>query len=112
MLQGSSPMKKVTLSASTALLALGAVGLPAVAQAWTRSYVVEYAEPAMYYGAKTGTLEPGTDCSTGTAAEPNWTQIMMDAGYTKEEAVWLRNPANPTRVPAHGQNQMAFRGKD
>ena len=36
----------------------------------------------------------------------------MDAGYTPEEAKWLRNPANPTRSPVHGQNQMAFRGKD
>ena len=36
----------------------------------------------------------------------------MDAGYTREEAQWLRNPANPTRSPIHGQNQMAFRGKD
>ena len=38
--------------------------------------------------------------------------MLVDAGYTVEEAKWLRNPANPTRSPVHGQNQMAFRGKD
>jgi hypothetical protein len=37
---------------------------------------------------------------------------MMDAGYTRQEAVWLRDPAHPFRIPSHGQNQMAFRGKD
>lgn len=96
----------------TALLAASALmALPAAAHAWTKSYVVEWAEPATYYGAKEGTLEPGTDCPAGVT-EPNWVDIMSKAGYSREEAAWMINPANPTRVPGHGQNQLAFRGKD
>src|SRR5262245_42357411 len=79
---------------------------------WTKTYVVEWNEPAMYYGAKSGVIDPGTDCPAGTNPEVDWVKVLMDAGYTEEEAKWLRNPANPTRSPVHGQNQMAFRGKD
>ena len=79
---------------------------------WTKTYVIEWNEPAMYYGAKTGVIDPGTDCPKGTNPEIDWIQVLVDAGYTLEEAKWLRNPANPTRSPVHGQNQMAFRGKD
>jgi hypothetical protein len=66
----------------------------------------------MYYGAKTGVTDPGIDCPKGTNPSPDWIKVLVDAGYTPEEAKWLRNPANPTRSPVHGQNQMAFRGKD
>src|SRR5260370_40156634 len=79
---------------------------------WTRTYVIEWNEPAMYYGAKTGVIDPGTDCPAGTNPEIDWVKVLVAAGYTLEEAKWLRNPANPTRSPVHGQNQMAFRGKD
>jgi len=79
---------------------------------WTKTYVVEWNEPAVYYGAKTGVIDPGTDCPQGTNPEVDWIKVLVDAGYTLEEAKWLRNPANPTRSPVHGQNQMAFRGKD
>lgn len=80
--------------------------------AWTKSYVIEWNEPAMYYGAKSGVIDPGTDCPAGTNPEIDWIKVLTEAGYTMEEAKWLRNPANPTRSPVHGQNQMAFRGKD
>jgi hypothetical protein len=79
---------------------------------WTKTYVIEWNEPAMYYGAKTGVIDPGTDCPNGTNPEIDWIKVLVDAGYTLEEAKWLRNPANPTRSPSNGQNQMAFRGKD
>ena len=32
---------------------------------WTKTYVVEWNEPAMYYGAKSGVIDPGTDCPEG-----------------------------------------------
>ncbi|MGI1677296.1 MAG: hypothetical protein K6L75_01070 [Cellvibrionaceae bacterium] len=87
--------------------------LPAVAQAdWTKSYVIEWNEPAMFFGGDAGILDPGSDCPKGVNPEIDWVSVLMAAGYTKEEAEWLRNPANPTRSPVHGQNQMAFRGKD
>lgn len=92
---------------------VAALATPCVALAnWTKTYVVEWNEPAMYYGAKTGVIDPGTDCPNGTNPEIDWIKVLVDAGYTREEAQWLRNPANPSRSPVHGQNQMAFRGKD
>jgi hypothetical protein len=102
-------MKKSTIT-GLALVATAASS-PALA-AWTKTYVVEWNEPAMYYGAKSGVIDPGTDCPKGTNPEIDWVKVLMDAGYTREEAQWLRNPANPTRSPIHGQNQMAFRGKN
>lgn len=99
-------MRKAFLLAAAAALAAPA---PALA-AWTRTFAVEWYEPAMYYGAKTGVIDPGTDCPAGTNKEPDWIKVMTDAGYTREQALWLRNPANPTRSAVHGQNQMAFRG--
>ena len=97
---------------SLAIAALG-IAVPGIAMAaWTKTYVVEWNEPAMYYGAKSGVIDPGTDCPKGTNAEIDWIKVLVEAGYTEEEAKWLRNPANPTRSPVHGQNQMAFRGKD
>lgn len=82
------------------------------AAAWTKTYVVEWNEAAMYYGAKTGVIDPGTDCPAGSNPEPDWKKVLMDAGYTEQEATWLRDPSHPFRIPNHGQNQMAFRGKD
>lgn len=94
------------------LLATAAAAAPASASAgWTRTFVVEWYEPAMYYGGKSGTTEPGTDCPAGTNPEPDWIKVLTDAGYTRQQALWLRDPANPTRSPIHGQNQMAFRGE-
>ncbi|MEX1033216.1 MAG: hypothetical protein WDZ30_07630 [Cellvibrionaceae bacterium] len=95
------------------ILGFAALLVPGVALAdWTRSYVIEWNEPAMYYGAEGGVIDPGSDCPQGTNPELDWIQVLMKAGYTREEAEWLRDPANPTRSPVHGQNQMAFRGKD
>src|SRR5262245_21412164 len=108
-------MKRYLIAAALTAIAiafLAAFPVSATAQKWTRTYVVEWNEPAMYYGAKTGVIDPGTDCPKGTNPSPDWVQVLVEAGYTLEEARWLRDPANPTRSPVHGQNQMAFRGKD
>lgn len=86
--------------------------LPAGAYAdWHRSYVIEWNEPAMYFGGYTGIEGPGSDCPQGVNPELDWVEVLVKAGYTREEAEWLRNPANPSRNPSHGQNQMAFRGE-
>ncbi len=111
--EANAPMSRAHGCAWTAALTVLALGSPSAAlAAWTKSYVVEWNEPAMYYGAKSGVIDPGTDCPQGTNPEIDWIKVLMDAGYTREEAEWLRNPANPTRSPVHGQNQMAFRGKE
>jgi hypothetical protein len=97
--------------AGLAAVALGFTGTAAAE--WTKSYVIEWYEPAMYYGAKADTLlDPGTDCPKGTNPEPNWVNVLTKVGYTKQEATWLRDPSHPFRIPNHGQNQMAFRGRD
>ena len=96
-----------------AILCIVAGSMPAMASAeWHRGYVIEWTEPAIYYGAKEGVIDPGTDCPAGPNKEIDWIKVLLDAGYTREEAELLRNTANPTRSPVHGQNQMAFRGKD
>jgi hypothetical protein len=66
----------------------------------------------MYYGAKAGVLDPGTDCPKGSNPEIDWVKVLIKAGYSEAEAKWLRNPENPSRSPVHGQNQMAFRGRN
>jgi len=100
------------LATSLVFVTAAAAQQPSHPAKWSKTYVVEWNEPAMYYGAKTGVTDPGTDCPNGTNPSPDWVKVLVDAGYTLEEAKWLRNPANPTRSPVHGQNQMAFRGKD
>lgn len=97
-----------------AALAAGAITLtPQLAHAdWTRTYVIEWMEQASYYGAKTGIIDPGTDCPKGTNPEPNWVQMLVNAGYTREQAEWIRNPANPERSAVSGNPKMAFRGKN
>src|SRR5262245_26881507 len=42
---------------------------PSRSAKWTKTYVIEWNEPAMYYGAKTGVIDPGTDCPQGTNPE-------------------------------------------
>jgi hypothetical protein len=55
---------KRTLEAALTIAMLGA---PCIAMAeWTKTYVIEWNEPAMYYGAKTGVIDPGTDCPQGS----------------------------------------------
>ncbi|GAB3285634.1 hypothetical protein [Parahaliea aestuarii] len=93
-------------------LLLAGLLLPALAHAgWTRSWVIEWNEPAMYYGADSGVIDPGSDCPAGTNPEIDWVEVLVRAGYSRAEAEWLRDPANPTRSPRNGQNQMAFRGE-
>ena len=57
---------------------------PAPTAKWTKTYVVEWNEPAMYYGAKTGVTDPGTDCPNGTNPSPDWIKVLVDAGYSLE----------------------------
>ena len=105
-------IKRALLFAATAAMALGAA--TTASAAWQKSYVIEWYEHAMYYGGPKdgGVTDPGTDCPAGANPEPNWVKVLTDAGYTHQEATWLRDPSHPFRIPNHGQNQMAFRGKD
>lgn len=99
-------------SKSAALVALVAFAPQFAHAEWTKTYVIEWIEQASYYGAKTGIIDPGTDCPKGTNPEPNWVQMLINAGYTKEQAEWIRNPANPERSAVSGNPKMAFRGRN
>src|SRR5215831_8941923 len=99
-------------SLSTTLVAMLGVCVCVTASAeWTKTYVIDWYEPAMYFGGK-DILAPGTDCPNGTNPEIDWVKVLIKAGYSEAEAKWLRNPENPSRSPVHGQNQMAFRGRN
>jgi hypothetical protein len=103
-------MKRLAGLAAAAIAALTATSAQA---AWTKGFVLSHVEPAMYFGGKDkAILEPGTDCPNGANKEIDWEKVLVDAGYTPAQAKWLRDPANPTRDPIHGQNQMAFRGRN
>ena len=106
----NSPSRQTTVLRSLACAAAMLAPMSVMAD-WTKSWVIEWNEPAHYYGADTGVIDPGTDCPQGTNPELDWVEVLVKAGYTREEAEWLRNPANPTRSPVHGQQQMAFRGE-
>ena len=84
---------------STLLLGSIQAQQPSPSAKWTKTYVVEWNEPAMYYGAKTGVTDPGTDCPQGTNPSPDWVKVLVDAGYTLEEAKWLRDPAAHPQPP-------------
>src|SRR5258707_12507675 len=65
MFQGSGGMvtlRKRFLIASVLAMTIN----PAVAAPWVRGYVVDNYEPAFYYGGRSGSEEPGTDCPQGT----------------------------------------------
>lgn len=102
-------MKRILVGTAAATLFTG-MSTAAPAEPWTRTYVIEWYEGANYYGGKTGTIEPGSDCPKGSAPSPDWVKVLVDAGYSEKEAKWLRDPANPTREPNNGQPMMAFRG--
>ena len=104
-------MRAVLGTVGGSLLAIASSGT-AHAETWAKTYVIEWYEAALYYGAEDGTIEPGTDCPAGAAAAPDWHEVMVKAGYSAEESEWLRDPANPTRSPINGQPMMAFRGAD
>lgn len=101
---------KLRLVAATLVAALGLAVSATASAEWTRTYVVDWYEPAMYFNGES-ILAPGTDCPKGTNPEIDWVQVLIKAGYSETEANWLRSPENPSRSPVHGQNQMAFRGK-
>ncbi|WP_068874677.1 MULTISPECIES: hypothetical protein [unclassified Phenylobacterium] len=87
---------------------------PGVAEAaWTRTYVVEWNEPALYYGGKDGgAVEPGSDCPKGANPDPDWTAVLVKAGYAPAEARALLDLESRTLTRDQQFNQMAFRGRN
>ncbi len=85
-------------------LFLLAIALPAGSQAaaWTKSYAVEWFEPAFYYGAKDGVDAVGTDCPNGTNPENDWRKLLKTSYRTDEEIEKILDPENPQRARMGG----------
>lgn len=90
---------------------VAAVALPAAAD-WTRSWEVPWFEPAMYYACASGVDQPGQDWPAGNNPDADWKQVVIDAGYSEQEAAWLEDPPHPWQIPNSGVHQLGLRGKD
>src|SRR6201995_4702244 len=62
-----------------ALVALGALALTSAeanAAPWSRSFVVDWLEPAFFHGGpENDNIAPGSDCPAGTAISPGWQKV-------------------------------------
>lgn len=88
-------IRKVLLAAGVAMVA----SLPAsqALAGWSKSYVFDYFEPAMYYGASEGVANPGADCPLGTMPEPDWKKMLKTAWRTDAEVAKIMDPEGPSR---------------
>src|SRR5262249_26601584 len=80
-LRGWSSMWKYFLSVGTAAI----LASPCVAAPWVRGYVIDKYEPAFYYGAKSGTMDPGSDCPKGTTPDNDYAALLKTAWRTDAE---------------------------
>jgi hypothetical protein len=85
------------------LLALS-IALPAAANAtaWTKSFAVEWFEPAFYYDAKEGVDSPGTDCPSGTNPDNDWRKLLKTSYRTDADIEKILDPENPQRSRVGG----------
>jgi hypothetical protein len=96
---------------ASVLAAVAVLTVQPAAADWTRTWVIQWNEPAFYYGGETGVDQPGTDCPAGNNPDADWKQVLIDAGYSEQEAAWLEDPTHPWQVPSQGNPQLGFRGK-
>lgn len=79
---------------------------PAIAEPWTRGYVVDWTEQAAYFGSKTGGLTaPGIDCPKGTEPELNLKKVLRTSYRTDEDVAKAIDPEGGGLFPA-----MTIRG--
>jgi len=84
-------MKAILRNSLIAATALAAT--PGLAHAgWTRSYVAEWFEPAFYFGATHGEVEPGTDCPNGSIPDNNWFELLKTSYRTDAEIKVILDP--------------------
>ena len=74
-------MKKQFLIATVLAMTAG----PAMAAPWVRGFVVDNYEPAFYYGGRSGTEEPGTDCPKGTIPILDYKKELKTSWRTQAE---------------------------
>lgn len=93
-------MKDIVRACSIA--ALASVVACADAAPWSKAYVVEWYEPAFYYGAKEGISAPGTDCPAGTNPEMDWRKVLKTSYRTEADVDKILDPENPQRARVGG----------
>src|SRR5690348_17021856 len=103
-------MRKQVLLGSAAALAVLA---PTAASAWTRGFVVDFYEPAFYYGGPALTTEaPGSDCPKGTVPAPPVLHKLGEGPRVREVpeqrtfAPGIDLFLNPFTAPDPGQQQV------
>jgi hypothetical protein len=82
-------------------LIAGTLGFSDARADWHRAFVIEWHEPAFYYGAKEGISAPGTDCPKGTNPEMDWRKILKTSWRSDAEVDRILNPEDPQR-PLYG----------
>ena len=70
-----------------------ALASPGAAAPWSRGYVVDKYEPAFYYGAKNGTMDPGSDCPKGTTPDNNYSALLKTAWRSDADVADVLRPA-------------------
>jgi len=97
-------------SAALATAFVSAALAPTAALAWTKSFVVEYFEPAMFYGgpANGGGATPGTDCPAGVN-DMDWSKAIVTPYRSSAEVAAINNAEyGRDRFLAH----LSFRGRN
>src|ERR1700733_10674637 len=93
-----------------ALIAFGAL-LMASAEAnaapWSKSYVVDWLEPAFFHdGPETDNIAPGSDCPAGTATSPGWLKVLKTPWRTEAEIKYYMDAENAADL----KRILRFRG--
>ncbi|HEV7693214.1 MAG TPA: hypothetical protein VGO52_20440 [Hyphomonadaceae bacterium] len=74
-----------------AWVALAALVLAPAAHAgpWSRSYVVDWLEPAFFHdGPENDNIAPGSDCPAGTAVRPSWEKALKTPWRDEKEIAY------------------------
>jgi hypothetical protein len=78
--------KRIAMGRCALIIGSAAIlATPAAAAPWVRGYVIDKYEPAFYYGAKSGTMEPGTDCPKGTNPDNDYNALLKTGWRTDAE---------------------------
>src|SRR5262244_2725064 len=74
--------------------ALGLSVSPATAAPWVRGFVVDNYDPAFYYGGRSGTEEPGSDCPKGTIPILDYKTVLKTSWRTDAEIEKITRPVS------------------
>jgi len=90
--------------------AMAALSVPTASLAWTRSYIVDWLEPAFYFGgpANGSGTAPGTDCPNGVNPPQDWKAEL--SRYGLRDAKRIAEITSPEYDRQLFKSHMPFRG--